>query len=81
MAVKVTIGESKTQNVKPFPKLMVSVNSGQYSGRVVLMLSDNCGIVLKTSGKNDYVEVGHHCTQWNMCNFEDFNDSITLQND
>ena len=72
MSVKVTIGESKTQEAKPFPKLMKTDG-----GRIVFMISSTNGFQLNNAVGED----PHFYTRWNMGNFTDFNEPITLQND
>lgn len=77
--VNVEVGEPKTQPLT-YPRLMVSIDSGTYSGRVVFMLSDKCGVLLKRSGDDDYLEVGYIGVDWNMDAFADFNFPVTLEN-
>lgn len=71
--INVTIGESKTQSEKPFPKIMKS----KYSGAIVFFISNERGYILVEGRdiKYDTSEFG-----WAMNNFTDFNEPITLQN-
>ena len=69
--IKVTVGEQKTQEAKPFPKLMKSK-----TGRIVFMLSDSTGFQLNKSSNDD----PHFSRSWNIGDFTDYNEPITLQN-
>lgn len=78
--INVTIGESKTQSEKPFPKLMTS-ELGQilYAFGLNESRSDLIvGVLLRTNGyaigKFNYSE------SWSRHNFTDFNELITIQN-
>ena len=74
MSIKVTIGEYKTQNQKPFPKLMQS-SEGVI---IVLMTEESSGVVIN---ENRFYEIGYKSSAWNMDVFYDYNEPITLQND
>ena len=74
MSIKVTIGESKTQSDKPFPKLMQS----KETGIIVLMTRHASGTVVN---KNEHWHIGYASSGWNMDVFCDYNEPITLQND
>lgn len=71
--IKVTVGEHKTQEVKPFPKLMIT------NDRIIVLfttLSD--GTVI-----DEAVHcwgIGHYSDSWDMRQFTDFNEPITIQN-
>ncbi len=69
--IKLTIGESKTQEVKPFPKLMAS-----NEGRLVMMISYGIGFQLNYAANED----PHYYKEWAMNEFTDYNKPITLQN-
>lgn len=72
MAIKVTVGEQKTQNEKPFPKLMTSK-----AGRIVFMTSYEQGFQLNHAADDG----PHFYKDWSMDDFTDYNESITLQNE
>jgi hypothetical protein len=71
MAVNVKIGESKPQNIKPYPKLMESIG-----GRLVFMINDKIGFQINTA----FDDGPHYFTDWHMDDFTDFNEPLTLQN-
>lgn len=74
MAINVTLGEVKTQEEKPFPKLMKAKNAS--SNFIVLFFSPQKGTCMTSSG--DYVvgeEYNGACTT-----FTDYNEPITIQN-
>jgi len=64
--IKVTIGELKPQE-KPFPKLMIS-NDG---ARIVLFISDNCGVQIDGS-KAVCDKFPHYSDNWLMKLFTDY---------
>jgi hypothetical protein len=72
--INVTIGESKTQESKPFPKLMI----GSQTHLVVLFVSEQVGVVI-TTGVSPY-KVGEFSHNWYNPDFTDYNEPITLQN-
>jgi hypothetical protein len=78
MAIKVTLGEAKTQEVKPFPKLMITTCRNP-SDRIVFFLSEKIGIVIQ-SGSLDNYSVGSYSENWDMNFFTDYNEPITIQN-
>ena len=72
--INVTLGEVKTQEEKPFPKLMI--NSDR---RIVVLMSESCvGTVVYS--KIETYQIGHYSEGWGMHNFTDYNEPITLQN-
>lgn len=72
--INVTLGEVKTQEEKPFPKLMINL----YKNVIVLMSERKCGTVVYSTTKA--YEIGYYSTDWFMDNFTDYNEPITLQN-
>jgi len=81
MSIKVTLGEVKTQEVKPFPKLMI-VHVDPYKGRIVLFTREKTGTLVRCSvSQTDYMKVGTIIDGgWVMEAFTDYNEPITLQN-
>lgn len=74
--INVTIGESKTQSEKPFPKLMKS----DY-GFTVLFYKEKCGTLLDRGNcEMGSIEIGQYKETWKMEIFTDYNEPITLQN-
>lgn len=71
--IKVTFGEKPQQESKPFPKLM----KGMLSGVIVLFTNEKTGTVIK--GNEDFYE-GWCDDTWNMKNFTDYNEPVTIQN-
>ena len=76
--INVTIGESKTQEVK-YPKIMISSNARVNKTTIVLFTSYSCGICLQ-KGEGERCEVGEYCEDWYMPIFTPLNKPITLQN-
>lgn len=74
--IKVTVGESKTQSEKPFPKLMVS----SQTGNVVFFLSSGEGVVLLATENGSNFSSGEYFSMFDMKCFTDYNEPITLQN-
>ena len=74
--INVTIGESKTQSKKPFPKLMATKDNLL----IVLFSEQKCGTVIVDNRCNIYYEAGLYSTVWDMESFTDFKEPITLQN-
>jgi hypothetical protein len=74
MAIKVTIGESKTQDEKPFPKLMQGI-----SGTIVLFQQTKKGFVVNAVEGVCFI-IGEYSDDWAMHKFTDYNEPITLQN-
>lgn len=72
MAIKVSVGEPKTQE-KKFPKLMKHKD-----GDIFYMVS--YGIGLPLIGVWDW-DTKHLATNWNMDLFTDYNEEITLKNE
>jgi hypothetical protein len=76
MAIKVTLGATeKTQQEKPFPKLMISIDYGA----VVLFESYGSGTVL-IQGKGTRKAFFYYENGFNMGYFTDYNEPITIQN-
>jgi hypothetical protein len=83
MAIKVTIGESKTQNEKPFPKFMQDKH-----GHIVFAIEENSEEsnhykVIYIKGF-EFSTVGHFYDEFNLFSsgnpYFDYNEPITLQN-
>jgi hypothetical protein len=75
--INVTIGESKTQESKPFPKLMCGIESGN----IVLFYKPHEGTVVFEGNFNDgNMGLGEFFDAYNMEFFQDFTGSLTLQN-
>ena len=74
MAVNVTIGESKPQEEKPFPKLMRAYKNGL----IVFFIDKGLGFVLNSPDNSR--EVGYYSEAFFMENYTDFNEPLTLQN-
>ena len=75
--IKVTLGEVKTQEEKPFPKLMI----GKYNC-IILAIDEDEGHYYGTliyKGSSDDT-LGEFSYQWKKKYFSDYNDPITLQN-
>lgn len=72
--MKVVINNSNEKKELPFPKLMISKDSGT----VVLFSEDGIGTQLN---RVDYAFIGTHSRSWAMKLFTDFTGSITLSND
>lgn len=64
----------KVTEPKPYPKLMSTEN-----GTVVLFTSDKCGTQLTKSDNPS--NVGSYDTDWDMSQFTDLIDSLTLENE
>lgn len=80
--INVTIGESKTQKVKPFPKLMKCTGDSWAKGSIVFFISPKNGIRLTSSYEGDMSNPAFDgiFNSWDMSNFTDYNEPITLQN-
>ncbi len=76
MSIKVTIGESKTQEGKSFPKLM-KLKSNE---SIVFFIRYGVGVPILDSGKSKWDLEALIADKWDMRYFEDFNEPITLQN-
>jgi hypothetical protein len=63
------------QAVKPFPKLMITLES-----TVVSFQSPGVGILVAKSTYNN-TEIGGRYADWDMTQFEDFDGKVTLSND
>jgi hypothetical protein len=74
MAVNVTIGESKPQEEKPFPKLMKS----NISSSIVFFIRARHGVMLYSNDKLE--KIGDYDETYYMDKFTDFNEPLTLQN-
>lgn len=85
MAIKVTVGEQKTQNELTFPKLMkYSYTSGTYC--IVIMQSNSKGCVIavvKSANADCGDKVGNlwEDVDTNEHGWSDYNEPITLQNE
>ena len=77
MAIKVTVSEQKTQNEKPFPKVM-KLNNHQ-SELIVLFNSHKSGTVLYS--KYNQWEIADISDDFDIKQFIDYNEPITLQNE
>ncbi len=76
--MKVVINNSNEKKELPFPKLMISKDSGT----VVLFSEDGIGTQLNVDiSRVDYAFIGTHSRSWAMKLFTDFTGSITLSND
>jgi hypothetical protein len=71
--INVTIGESKTQESKPFPKLMQADN-----GLIVLFTAKDVGTVIFEG--NSTHKCGYVSHNWFDPDFRDFKGAITIQN-
>lgn len=74
MAINVTIGESKTQEAKPFPKLMKFTEHNT----IVFLEKHSCGMIINADGF--YQGCVGYATNFPMELLVDFNEPITLQN-
>ena len=72
MSVKVTIGESKTQSEKPFPKLMIATK-GIWKGQICFFEKNEHGTLVGPT------EFGY-AYNFYMPYFTDYNEPITIQN-
>ena len=78
--IKVTIGESKTQEEKPFPKLMIATYGAKNDkGIVVLFVTRISGTVIITTNDSEKI-VGGVYTTFLADSFTDYNEPITIQN-
>jgi hypothetical protein len=83
MAIKVTIGESKTQDEKPFPKFMKDKH-----GHIVFAIEENSEEsnqyrVIYIKGF-EFSDIGKFCEEFYLFDstnpYFDYNEPITLQN-
>lgn len=74
MAIEVKVGELKTQEEMPFPKLMMST----IDNKVYLFLKPTIGVPLDCKG--DFTTASEWAEDWNMEHFIDHNEPITLRN-
>lgn len=73
MAIKVTLGATEnTQQEKPFPKLMIA-SKGIWIGNVCFFEKHMEGMLI---GPEEF----GYASNFNMGDFEDYNEPITLQN-
>lgn len=72
--VQTTINTKQKSRLLPYPKLMISDK-----GTIVLFKDSAKGMVLK-EGNTPY-KIGDHHFTWDMNNFSDYNEAITLQNE
>lgn len=75
MAIKVSVGEQKTQEEKSFPKLMIGK-----LGSIVLFNENRKGTMIQYIGESS-IKVGEYYEGFDMHAFTDYNDPITLQNE
>ena len=77
MAINVTLGEVKTQELKKFPKLMIGLE-----GSIVLFFKSGKGTMLCDTNpqKPRLIGIGEYYDGWDMGAFTDYNEPITLQN-
>lgn len=79
MAINVTLSEVKTQESKPFPKLMIANHkSGASEGMIVLFEMSEIGTVIFSVHHSQ--KVGEYSKDFYMPAFTDYNSPITLQN-
>lgn len=77
--IKVTLGDNpKEVDVKPFPKLMV-VDSAFNTGTIVLFTTYRKGVVMHGEGCWAASE-GRYMEVWDMGQFTNYNEPITIQN-
>lgn len=81
MAIKVTLGEAKTQEEKPFPKLMIS-DLGQIF-YMVGVNEDRDDLLIGVEIHSNGYFIGGNGISKNMARalFKDYNEPITLQNE
>ena len=72
--IQTTINTNQQSRSLPYPKLMIS-----NKGKIVLFQDRAIGVVL-LEGFSDY-KIGHHSNTWDMNNFSDYYEAITLQNE
>lgn len=84
MTIKVTLGEVKSKNPKPFPKLMICTGDIWAKGAIVYFASSEVGIQLTQAIDGDMSlpsgKDGGYASNWDMSNFADYNEPITIQN-
>ena len=76
MAIEVSVGEPKTQEVKSYPKLMIATK-GHWTGMICLFFRPNEGVLLPSKHKCD----NGYASNFNMSEFADYNEEITLKNE
>jgi hypothetical protein len=72
--VKTTINTNQNSRSLTYPKLMIS-----HEGTIVLFYNPAIGVVL-LQGNSLCYKIGHHSLAWDMNNFSDYYEAITLQN-
>lgn len=72
MTVNCAIANRKNKSTS-FPKIMIGTN-----GTIVLFSEYGVGTVLNT---NKYHDTGYYFTDWQMDQFKDFDNQITLENE
>lgn len=72
--VQTTINTNQKSRSLPYPKLMISEK-----GTIVLFQDRAKGVVI-LEGFSPY-KIGHHSFTWDMNNFSDYYEAITLQNE
>jgi len=79
MAIKVTTPETKQEKeYKPFPKLMV-IENGPNAGTIIGFRGEGGGSVILGCGNLKGCEF-KSSESWDMEQFTDYNDLITIQN-
>ena len=75
--INVTIGESKTQEAKPFPKLMKCKDNVIY-----YFIRESYGLPIANWDEERFEMSFENMTaaNWDMDEFTDYNEPITLQN-
>jgi hypothetical protein len=72
--INVTLGEVKTPEEKPFPKLMIEDCSKD------IFYFHRSGVGLPLQQPNRFLESLTWASAWDMDGFTDYNDPITIQN-
>jgi hypothetical protein len=77
--IKTTINTNQNSRSLPYPKLMIS-----HKGTIVLFVDHAKGMVLLEGNSNHilgcYANTGYYSNTWDMNNFSDYYQAITLQN-
>jgi hypothetical protein len=78
--IKVTVDELKTQEKEFYPRLMVgNKHADTHQGMVVLFSKVGTGVVV-FSDESHKTSMGYISTSFDMTCFDEFNGTITLQN-
>lgn len=62
----------ENSSIKPFPKIMRS------DDHIVLFTGLNVGTLISNT---KYCDIGYHSNTWEMSEFTDYNEPVTLQNE